>query len=57
MTLSLAQVVTNPEIKDITSVLLDALVDPARKTPKALDALLATTFAHFIDSSSLALVR
>lgn len=38
------------------AVLLDALVDPSRKTPKALDALLATTFAHFIDSSSLALV-
>lgn len=41
----------------MTSVLLDALVDPARKTTKALDALLATTFAHFIDASSLALVR
>ena len=39
------------------SVLLDALVDPSRKTGKALDALLATSFAHFIDSSSLALVR
>lgn len=38
------------------AVLLEALVDPSRKTPKALDALLATTFAHFIDSSSLALV-
>ncbi|ORY90168.1 ARM repeat-containing protein [Leucosporidium creatinivorum] len=50
------EVVSNPEIKEMTSVLLDALVDPARKTPKALDALLATTFAHFIDSSSLALV-
>lgn len=38
------------------AVLLEALVDPSKKTPKALDALLATTFAHFIDASSLALV-
>ncbi|GAA6024607.1 hypothetical protein JCM11491_006044 [Sporobolomyces phaffii] len=50
------EVVSNPEIKDMTPVLLEALVDPARKTSKALDALLATTFAHFIDASSLALL-
>ncbi|KAJ8297218.1 eIF-2-alpha kinase activator gcn1 [Rhodotorula toruloides] len=50
------EVVTNPEIKEMTSILLDALVDPARKTPKALDTLLTTTFAHFIDASSLALL-
>ncbi|GAA6058506.1 hypothetical protein JCM10212_006945 [Sporobolomyces blumeae] len=50
------EVVSNPEIKEMTPVLLEALVDPARKTSKALDALLATTFAHFIDASSLALL-
>ncbi|KAI5477515.1 translational activator [Pseudohyphozyma bogoriensis] len=50
------EVVTNPEIQAMTPVLLEALVDPSRKTPKALDALLATAFAHFIDASSLALV-
>ncbi|SCV68098.1 BQ2448_219 [Microbotryum intermedium] len=50
------EVVTNPEIQIMTSTLLDALVDPAKKTAKALDALLSTTFAHVIDSSSLALV-
>ncbi|SCZ89778.1 BZ3500_MvSof-1268-A1-R1_Chr1-3g01573 [Microbotryum saponariae] len=50
------EVVTNPEIQVMTSTLLDALVDPAKKTAKALDALLSTTFAHFIDSSSLSLV-
>lgn len=50
------EVVTNPEIKEMTPVLLDALIDPARKTPGALDALLTTTFAHFIDASSLALL-
>ncbi|KAM0756603.1 ARM repeat-containing protein [Meredithblackwellia eburnea MCA 4105] len=50
------EVVTNPEIQAMQSTLLDALVDPSKKTPKALDALLSTTFAHFIDSSSLALI-
>lgn len=55
-TTALSQVVTNPEIKEMTPVLLGALTDPARKTPVALDTLLSTTFAHFIDSSSLALI-
>lgn len=50
------EVVTNPEIKEMTNVLLDALIDPARKTPAALETLLTTTFAHFIDASSLALL-
>ncbi|GAA5986671.1 hypothetical protein JCM11641_001358 [Rhodosporidiobolus odoratus] len=50
------EVVSNPEIQEMTSTLLDALIDPARKTAKALDTLLATTFAHFIDASSLALL-
>ncbi|GAA5915522.1 hypothetical protein JCM6882_005925 [Rhodosporidiobolus microsporus] len=50
------EVVTNPEIQEMTNILLDALIDPARKTAKALDTLLATTFAHFIDASSLALL-
>ncbi|KAM0793613.1 hypothetical protein ACM66B_001046 [Microbotryomycetes sp. NB124-2] len=50
------EVVTNPEIQEMTQTLLDALVDPSRKTAKALDTLLSTTFAHFIDSSSLALI-
>jgi len=50
------EVVTSPEIQEMTSVLLDALVDPARKTAQALDTLLTTTFAHFIDASSLALL-
>ncbi|GAA5877296.1 hypothetical protein JCM16303_006233 [Sporobolomyces ruberrimus] len=50
------EVVSNPEIKEMTPILLEALVDPSRKTSKALDALLTTTFAHFIDASSLALL-
>ncbi|GAA5855038.1 hypothetical protein JCM8547_002355 [Rhodosporidiobolus lusitaniae] len=50
------EVVSNPEIQEMTNILLDALIDPARKTAKALDTLLTTTFAHFIDASSLALL-
>lgn len=36
--------------------LLAALVDPSKKTGKALDTLLTTSFVHYIDTSSLALV-
>lgn len=50
------EVVTNPEIKGMQKVLLDALVDPTKKIARALDKLLTTTFAHFVDGSSLALV-
>ena len=39
------------------SILLGALVDPSKRTGKALDALLTTSFVHYIDASSLALVR
>ena len=49
-------VINNPEIQALVPVLLKALVDPA-KAPNALTALLKTTFAHYIDSPSLALVR
>jgi hypothetical protein len=52
----LGEVATNPEIQAIQSVLLAALVHPADKTLPALNTLTNTTFAHFIDSSSLALV-
>lgn len=50
------EVVDNPEIQAMQSVLLGALVDPSRKTGKALDSLLTTSFVHYIDASSLALV-
>ncbi|KAJ7281606.1 armadillo-type protein [Mycena rebaudengoi] len=49
------EVITNPEIQSLVPVLLKALVDPA-KTPNALSALLKTSFMHYIDHSSLALV-
>ncbi|CAA7260345.1 unnamed protein product [Cyclocybe aegerita] len=49
------EVISNPEIQSLVPVLLKALVDPA-KTPNALSSLLKTSFMHFIDQSSLALV-
>ncbi|KAI9261620.1 armadillo-type protein [Phascolomyces articulosus] len=50
------EVISNPEIQLLVPVLLDALSDPNRKTMKALSALLQTSFVHYIDPPSLALV-
>jgi hypothetical protein len=50
------EVVTNPEIQSLVPVLLKAMVDPS-KTINALSSLLKTSFRHYIDQSSLALVR
>ncbi|CDZ97184.1 Protein containing adaptin N-terminal region [Phaffia rhodozyma] len=50
------EVIHNPEIKALVPTLLKALVDPTSKTNLALTSLLNTSFAHFIDSPSLALV-
>ncbi|KAG2015263.1 translational activator GCN1 [Coprinopsis cinerea AmutBmut pab1-1] len=49
------EVISNPEIQNLVPTLLKALVDPT-KTPNALTALLKTSFMHYIDHSSLALV-
>ena len=49
------EVISNPEIQNLVPVFLKAMVDPA-KTPNALTSLLKTSFAHYIDHSSLALV-
>ncbi|TFK50812.1 ARM repeat-containing protein [Heliocybe sulcata] len=49
------EVISNPEIKHLSPILLKALVDPGR-TPNALSSLLKTSFVHYIDQSSLALV-
>jgi hypothetical protein len=50
------EVITNPEIKALTSVLLKALSDPTKYTDDALDQLLKVQFVHYLDSPSLALV-
>jgi hypothetical protein len=49
------EVISNPEIQTLAPTLLKAMVDPAR-TPNALASLLKTSFMHYIDQSSLALV-
>lgn len=49
------EVISNPEIQSLVPVFLKAMVDPS-KTPIALSALLKTSFVHYIDHSSLALV-
>jgi CLASP N terminal/HEAT repeat len=49
-------VIRNPEIHEISNVLLKALTDPADNTLQALEALIATEFLHAIDAPSLALI-
>ncbi|KAH0826065.1 armadillo-type protein [Lanmaoa asiatica] len=49
------EVISNPEIQALVLTLLKALVDPG-KTTNTLSALLRTSFMHYIDHSSLALV-
>jgi len=51
-----ADVAKTPEIRGISSALLDALVDPAHATRGALEALLSCEFAHVLDAPSLALI-
>ncbi|WVQ78061.1 hypothetical protein IAT38_000142 [Cryptococcus sp. DSM 104549] len=50
------EVLNNPEVKSIQSTLMKALADPTAKTNSALTALLKTTFEHYLDAPSLALV-
>ncbi|KAJ3234763.1 translational activator of GCN4 [Chytriomyces hyalinus] len=49
-------VIKNPEIQELVPELLAALVDPNENTQPALTALLETSFVHYIDSPSLALI-
>lgn len=49
-------VIQNPEIKLLVPKLLNALADPTKHTEEALASLMATSFAHYIDGPSLALV-
>ena len=50
------EVISNPEIKGVVTVLLKALSDPTKYTDEALDALIKISFVHYLDSPSLALV-
>ena len=51
-----SEVISNPEIRSLVPLLQRALVDPD-KTPDALRSLLETTFIHYVDTPSLAIVR
>ncbi|CAO3663041.1 unnamed protein product [Rhizopus stolonifer] len=50
------EVISNPEIQALVPVLLKALSDPNSKTAPALSSLLQTSFVHYIDPPSLALL-
>ncbi|KAI9281941.1 armadillo-type protein [Sporodiniella umbellata] len=50
------EVISNPEIQALVPVLLKALSDPNSKTGPALSSLLQTSFVHYIDPPSLALL-
>ncbi|KAH6652528.1 armadillo-type protein [Truncatella angustata] len=49
-------VITNPEIKSISDIILKALSDATKYTDDALDALIKVQFVHYLDAPSLALV-
>lgn len=50
------EVISNPEVKSLVSILLKALSDPTKYTDEALDALIKVSFIHYLDSPSLALI-
>jgi len=50
------EVISNPEVKGLVSILLKALSDPTKYTDEALDALIKVSFVHYLDSPSLALI-
>ncbi|KAG8955662.1 translational activator of GCN4 [Tulasnella sp. 424] len=50
-----SEVISNPEIRELVPTLQTALVDP-ETTTDALKALLDTTFVHYVDNASLAIV-
>ena len=50
------EVISNPEVKSLVSVLLKALSDPTKYTEDALEALIKVSFVHYLDSPSLALI-
>lgn len=53
---SFGKVIKNPEIAAQVPILIAALVDPNTNTLVALAALLETTFVHYIDTASLAIL-
>ncbi|KAL8920378.1 MAG: hypothetical protein Q9172_004520 [Xanthocarpia lactea] len=50
------EVISNPEVKSLVSIILKALSDPTKYTDEALDSLIKVSFVHYLDAPSLALV-
>lgn len=52
----ISSVIRNPEVAQLSPILLAALGDPAKKTKDALEALMVCEFMHSIDAPSLGLL-
>jgi HEAT repeat protein len=52
----ISSVIKNPEVAELSPVLMEAIADPANKTKHALEMLLSCEFMHSIDAPSLALL-
>ena len=52
----IGSVIRNPEIQEISPIILAALANPGKNTVLCLQALLNTSFVHFIDAPSLAII-
>lgn len=50
-------VVRSPEIRALSSIIMQALANPPQATEKCLNSILHTAFAHVIDGPSLALLE
>ncbi|KAK9366703.1 armadillo-type protein [Lipomyces kononenkoae] len=50
------EVISNPEIQNLVPALLKAISDPTKYVDEVLDLLLKTSFVHYIDAPSLALI-
>lgn len=50
------EVIRNPEIQALVPVLVKAIGNPTKYTDEALDGLIKTSFIHYIDAPSLALI-
>lgn len=52
----ISSAIKNPEIVDISSILIDAISNPYDNSANALSALLETEFKHYLDPPSIALI-
>jgi len=52
----ICKVIRNPEISEISGILLQALTDPSNGTVIALERLIETEFLHTIDAASLSII-